>query len=1833
MLQPTPAAAGSITTSARLLNGNINLLSLVTADLGALNPGQTWTTGQSAHSGSLAKVGLLPSSVLNLGAVTETAGPATNGGMAEAKTAGLSLLGSNGVTTGPITAGCQMTKQDITTTMEIVNLRVGGASKVAATGTVGLAVPNLLTVDVDKRVGTYSSGTGELTYNVKAIDVTLLQGALGLVANGNLTVAEAQCKGIVKLGSISTSKASLAPGESGTPKVIVTNTGDIAAPNTTITIPLPGSQYALAGLPTVTGGGTCEILTTAVKCTGVTVPGGGSAEVSLPVTLASSAGAGAASWSPTGINASSVPIPQSPATVISAPSGSGLLVDPQAPVTKSGTVTVNATTLGAGKTGAPSVSITNDGPSDASATVTIPITSPPGGVEVVSAAVGSKACTVTRNVSIVCTGVPVPAKGTARVDINTSAAVTTTPGATWDLTGITADLNGKTVTGAGRLLTIGAPDVNLNGGVIIRPATATPGGPQVTATVRVTNAGTSNAGPTTITLPAPPTGYTVGTVTTDGGGTCATTSAKTIVCTGVTIPGSTSGARTVVVSIPVTVAAGVTTDWTAAGTSPVTAQVTGADSAATGTATGTIVSAVPSYTLGVHATGPADGTVSPGGSTSMTVDIANQGPSDAVGAQFVVVAPQNTTFGTLADPAKTACTAVAGSATALRCTMNLTAGGAATSLVLPLTVAQLANPATPVAGGCVSLDNDTACGGTSDKELPTFTLRTPLAGRLGIDLVPAAVTKGSTTAATGQVKLTSTQAETGLKVTIPLADKQSFVIGSVTGPSGSTCTYNATAITCTGVNLTANTPATIGVNITAPSSAANGLTWSPTVTVLDGTDPATKSGPLAGTGPGYNLSATVTPPADGTVLPGGTTGLQVAVTNAAGSSAAAPAVFTVNAPAGTTFGTPLPSGAITCTANGANTQVTCQQALAAGATTGPLTFPLKIDAGADPDVPVAGGCVDLDGITGCGPADTTIPTFTLKVPFAARAVVTADQAAVTPGDQATATVHLKAAHGPLNNVTVTIPTGGLTGTGLTIVSGTGPAGANCDFTASPITCDHVSVLDGATADIGLVVAAPSNATTGTTWTATGVTAALGTDSVSTDLTLAAVGAAKPKIVATSVTLGSATLLPGEATTLDVALTNQGPSDATGATVNLIAPAGATFGTVPAGSNCVANVAKTKLACPVSLAKGAPWTYSFPLSVSAIAIPGVPLSGGCVDLDGNNLCTAADAPIPTISVGTPAQHRIIVAVLPAAVTPGDTGTAKVSITSTQAETGLKVTIPLTGIPSGVDVTTATWPTGHTCTVNAGVSIVCDPVDLPTPGVPVVITAGVKADPDAAAGVWTAGGITVDAGSGNGGAATDSAVVAVISTAKISLSGLVSVPTGTKAGDTANVSVTIGNAGPSDANDAVVTVTAPTGTTFDTLTAPTSADCTLTLPTLATCKVDVAANGTQGYLFPVQIPADADVFAQVKGGCIDLDGVPGCDLPITPIDLAVSIGQRVAVGAAGATLTPGDTGGADAQVRITATHDTLSSATVVIPLALPAGMHLGTVTPSAGTCQINAGDVTCSGMTVSGGTTETVTLHLTADADVVPGTRWTSTGITVTEGSLTTDPVNRVLATAGARRFTLAPAITTPADAEPGKATSFDVQVTNQGPSAAANATFSILAPAGTTFGALGTATDADCDVVSTTKVTCTVASLASGAAKTYTLPLTVDAAAGPGSQLTGGCFDGDNNGYCTTAAAPPDQKIPAFAVATPFAKQITVSTSPFTGNTDGDAQLVISSDRAQTGLVVFIPAPALGTDVLLDAATPPRFPPPTTATSTLTAAPSASGSMWPASVPRPPSRFR
>jgi uncharacterized repeat protein (TIGR01451 family) len=1763
-------AAGGLASSADGLRATVSLLSAVGGGLNlpirAPEKPSTWPTpgpqSQNPRTNTLNVAGLLGvnlGTLASAGLITLNANPAVGGGShADASVANLNLLGKL-TSVGAIKTSCDMTPSGITTAIDVAALKVLGAG---VNPDINLAVklPGVLNATVDERTAAYDPTSGVLTYTVRAVDVDLLSG-LSAIAGGKVVIAESVCKGVVTFGSVGIAGSTLNPGQSDTPTVTVTNTGEVAAPNTVIKIPAPPTGYTV-GTPTVTGGGTCTKDTNqAISCTGVTVPGGGNAKVSIPVTLKANA-SGSTNWvaGASQITVDSTPIPGAGATI--SVNGGGTLVTAKPPLSTGGAITVSPLSLPAGKNGVAKVLVSNQGPSDAAnTTITIPRPSLPTDVVLNPVKVGGTACTGTT--TITCSNVTVPAGGSVSVDFDISAGNLTTPGATVTVAGAATSVNGVGLTGGGTLVTITDPDVNLDNGVSFGSMDAVPGGPQVTQKVRIANKGTTNATGTRITLPALPTGYALGTVTTTGGGTCPVTNGV-VTCTGVTVPAK----GYVDVSIPVTLTSGATADWTG--------EVKSVGTGSTGSSTGTLIAAKPSFSLGVTSTPPAAGTVSPGQQTTMTVKVYDQGPSDARNVDFYVVPPANTTF--VLPTGISAALCPTRTASLLTCKATILASDPGVTLTLPLQVSASAGASQPVGGGCVSTDGNMLCD-PGDPKLAPIALRTPLRDRLTITTVKATITPGGTPG-TGKIRLTSTENEAGVSISVPTTPIPAGFTPVSASVSGGTCApvVAGSPITCTGVSLAAGVPKDVSVLISlSPTTQPN--TWTPSITATAGSEQTAATGALATTAAAAaTLNATVSVPPDNSVEPGRQANVQMSITNM-GPSAATSAVVTVTPPTGTTFGQLSGAAATLCPTN-IGVALTCYVTLpAVGGVTSTVTLPVNVPSSAGPDTVLDGGCVSTDGVPGCLSADDkSIPQIELKWPFASRVQLTSDPADVTPGSSGDATLTVKAVHGGLSGLNVSVPLPTATGVSAdpAVTVTIGGVSTPCTVGATAVLCSGMTLADGQTADIKMTVKATPSAGP-STWQPTD-TVQVGSDTTSASPGLARVGAAKYKVGASVVV--PATVLPGDSGSLQVTVNNTtGPSDADGARITVWAPTGSHFGPIttgPAAAACTVMPDNTRAQCTFDLPYQGTTTFDLPIVIDTTAPTGQSISG-CVDLNNDGLCVPATDRSIQINVGTPLAKRLTVALNPAQSVPGDpvTSVGTVTMTSTKAETGLVVAIPYDGKDSKISVGSApiTGTGSGSCTTNTG-KIVCTGVSL-DPNVSRVIRVGMTAAADASPSTWAATGMTVQAGLETASAAGNLAALGAPVTS-FDVVGTVPPPGTVSAGGTAPITVRIDNAGPSDAVGRTVEVNAPTGTTFATM----PNECRRTLDDVATCTLTIPAgtpgNGRQ-LAFTVAIPAGVDPFAPLKGGCVNLDNIAACTGPddevIDDIVLKVPFARRATVNATAATVTPG--GSATASLTVTANHGALSGVNVVVPTdGLPGKLHVTGITGIGVSCTPPvppSKDWTCSIPAIADQDGTTLQIAVSADADATTET-WTAQHIKVGDAADSID-VDRKLAGTGTPDYTLTPgAVLNPGTILPGGTGTYTVSVQHGGPSVATQVKYGVMIPAGASFTSVPAGCTADVD--NQRRLTCS-SGFAVGATVTKLVDVRVSATANPGASLDGGCVDIDNNKFC---AVPPDAGLPSIIIGTPFDRQVTVRTNPsvtIRQGDHGDAQVFVTSTVAQT----------------------------------------------------------
>jgi uncharacterized repeat protein (TIGR01451 family) len=433
-------------------------------------------------------------------------------------------------------------------------------------------------------------------------------------------------------------------------------------------------------------------------------------------------------------------------------------------------------------------------------------------------------------------------------------------------------------------------------------------GNDLTYTIEVGNEG-SDAPDVTLTFTPPP-ATTFVSLAPAAGWSCTTPAAGAsgpITCTIATLPAG-GATFTVVQHVPPGTANGAILT--------ATAEVAHAGSDAeptddTATATTTVIVQA-TFTV----TKKAPATVTAGNNLSYTIDVTNDGPSDAaVTLSDDVVAPA--TFASFAAPAGWSCaTPAVGASGNVSCSIATLAGTATASFTLVVNV-----PA-GTAGGTVLTNTANAGGGSDTATTTVLAAPVPEADLNVTKSGPATAASNSTVAYT--ITVTNDGPDAAANVT--LTDILSAPFVSLASPAGWSCTTPAAGatgtVTCTIASLANAAVPTFTLFVTAPAAPAtltNTASVSSTTADADGSDNAAVATTNIATG--ADLHVTKTGPA--TAIANSTVAYTITVTND-GPDAAANVTLTdilsapfvsLASPAGWSCTTPAAgaTGTVTCT--------------------------------------------------------------------------------------------------------------------------------------------------------------------------------------------------------------------------------------------------------------------------------------------------------------------------------------------------------------------------------------------------------------------------------------------------------------------------------------------------------------------------------------------------------------------------------------------------------------------------------------------------------------------------------------------------------------------------------------------------------------------------------------------------------------------------------------------------------------------------------------------------------------------------------------------------------
>ncbi len=443
-----------------------------------------------------------------------------------------------------------------------------------------------------------------------------------------------------------------------------------------------------------------------------------------------------------------------------------------------------------------------------------------------------------------------------------------------------------------------------------------------------------------------------------------------------------------------------------------------------------------------------------------------------------------------------------------------------------------------------------------------------------------------------------------------------------------------------------------------------------------------------------------------------------------------------------------------------------------------------------------------------------------------------------------------------------------------------------------------------------------------------------------------------------------------------------------------------------------------------------------------------------------------------------------------------------------------------LPAGLSFVALPAVSGWSCTtpaVGAGGTINCSHANLAVGSDVFTLTCAVA--PGVAAGTVLSGTANASSASGDPSPANNSATATTTVTASADLSVTNSAaPATAVSGQAITYTVTVGNAGPSNAANVSLNHAIPANTTFASLASPGGWSCT-TPAVGATGSVNCttasfAPTTTAVFTLVVNVNPGATAAtisstATVSSSTSDPNGGNDSATATTPLTASADLGIT---NSAPASVVAGQT----LSYTITVTNAGPSNATNVnVAGAIPASTTFASVsasgaggwfctTPPIG----SAGNVSCLNADLGPGSS-TITLVVTVD----PATTAATISGTVSVSSSTSDPVpGNASATATTNVTTAADlALSNTASATSvinGQPITYTLVVTNQGPSVAAGVSLTDAIPANTTFTALTAAAGWSCTtpaVGATGTVSCSNPTLPPGTA-TFSLTVTVDASA-------------------------------------------------------------------------------------------------------------------------------
>ena len=1025
----------------------------------------------------------------------------------------------------------------------------------------------------------------------------------------------------------------------------------------------------------------------------------------------------------------------------------------------------------------------------------------------------------------------------------------------------------------------------------------------------------------------------------------------------------------------------------------------------------------------------ANPTPTAGGTESYTLTVNNAGPSPAVSTAVTDTLPAGTTL-VSATPSVGSCSPGAAQVSCSLGTLAVLSTATVTVTVTlasglafgPLTDLAQVSSATPDPNLANNTDTATVQVATSADVSITKTVQTsPVVPGSPVTYLLTATNAGPSDAANVVV---TDEPDNNLTVTS-------------TAPSTGSCTVNGGDPVCSLGTLAAGTSATVAVTALVAPSVTGPVTNSALVSTTTpdpnaANDQATVTSP---TSPQADLMVTKTV-SPNPIVPGSQAAYSLVITNNGPSDATA-VVLTDTPPAGEDL---VSFAATQGDCSSPLSPLLCQLGnIPVGATA-------EVDVTADMDASATGSLTNTATVSSAtADPNSTNNTAALTAPLAPSADLDIDKAGTVP-----------VAPGGANNYTLTVSNNGpSTATQLGItdplpadLSGVtaSSTGGPCTVAAGTVTCTAAQLAVDAT-DIVTISATLASSHTGNLVNTASVTAATADPDPTNNSATFTSGTGPQADLSLTKTASTTTVTAGGTTTYTLTATNNGPSDATGVAISDNLPAGVTLASAP---GC--TLAGAVLTCPVgALAAGTQAVQMVEVTIdpnfaattltntaSVTSTTPDPSSDNNSDSVTQDVLKSAD--LSVLKTGPPS------------VTAGGVATFTFTVHNAGPSDAQDAFIADTIAP-GATVVSVTG--ASSCQVGSRVGG-CE-LGTMAAGATDVITADVAFDPGLAgtrADTAEVGSLTPDPNPAND---TSSLSTTVTTSADVSITKAAN-PTPLTAGGPATYVLTVRNAGPSDAQDVIVSDPIPSGITVVDSSA-TGGSCSLVNGT-ATCNLGTVPAGAT-FAITADVLVDPNTTgsivntAMVTSSTTDPDMTNNSATTDTPVVQSADVSVQKT-----ASPEPVAAGGAISWTLVVVNSGPSTATGVSVTDPLPAGT---TFASASSGCTGNA-TVNCTVGTLAPGDSVTLVIGATTASSLTSGSSIANTA-TVTSSTADPDTTNNTA--------TATSTITTSADvgvaksAESAQATAggpliYDMRVTNDGPSDAQGVSLTDGLPTGTTF---------------------------------------------------------------------------------------------------------------------------------------------------------------------------